>query len=362
MHLDRHLKKKQLTTKRYDRTIMRYRDDSIREEKMKLVFGALAALSLVASPAMSKTVLKVSSYLPPKHTFTRAVEAWGKTLEEKTNGELSVQVFPAGQLGPVNRQFDLVASGAADAAIILNSATPGRFPLTTLAGLPLSYPSAGNKSEITSRRLTELAPEYLSGEYPGMKILWMAVTPPLKINIKGREPSDLAALKGLRIRYAGEVFQQVLDKLGASPLPVPPAETSEALAKGIVDGATFPFEALQAFDLGPELNYSLEPGVASATFAFVMNQKTFDALTPEEQKAINETTGPDQAQAYGASWDQSEAKGKEYLEKNGVKIVTLSEDEQKKFHELVQPIVEAQIKAAAKNGAPAQAFYDAYTK
>jgi len=330
---------------------------------MKTTMSALAAILLLASPVGAKTVLKVSSYLPPKHTFTLAIEAWGKELEAKTNGELGVEVYPAGQLGPVNRQYDLVTSGAADAAIILNSATPGRFPMTELAGLPLSYPSAGDKSALTSKRLTELAPQYLAGEYPDTKILWMAVTPPLKLNLKDKEPVSLDALKGLRIRYAGAVFQQVIDKLGASPMPVPPAETSEALAKGIIDGATFPFEALAAFDLGPELKYSLEPGVASATFAFVMGQKTYDGLAPEMQKAIDDTTGAAKAEAYGASWDDGEQKGRNYLDQHGVTVVTLPPEEQAKFRELVKPIVDASIKAVSDGGNPAaQEFYDAYVK
>jgi TRAP-type transport system periplasmic protein len=329
---------------------------------MKFQSCAFLALMIAAGP-VSAEVLKVSSYLPPKHTFNMAVQAWGEELSKLTDGALTVEIYPAGQLGPVNRQFDLVTSGAADAAIILHSATPGRFPMTELAGLPLSHPSAGDASAISSARLTELAPEYLAAEHAGTKILWMAVTPPLKIHLANTDPTSLDALKGLRIRYAGEVFQQVLDKLGASPLPVPPAEVAEGLAKGIIDGAMFPFEATAAFDLGPELKYSLEPGIASATFAFVMSQATYDGLTPEMQKAINETTGPDRAAAFGASWDASEAKGRSYLtDTHKVQVVTLSAEEQTKFQDLVKPIIEQQITAAASGGAPAQAFYDAYTK
>ncbi|OCX66246.1 hypothetical protein BFP70_05960 [Thioclava sp. SK-1] len=329
---------------------------------MKMLIGGLCAAYLTISAAQAETVLKVSSYLPPKHTFTEAVTQWGADLSAATNGELRVEVYPAGQLGPVNRQFDLVSSGAVDAAIILHSATPGRFPLSSLAGAPFSHPAAGDSSAITSRRFTELAPE-LAGEHPRTKILWMGVTPPLKINLAKTDPTDLAALKGQRMRYAGEVFQQVLDKMGAVPMPVPPAETAESLAKGIVDGALFPYEAVMAFDLGPELNYSLEPGLASVTFAFVMNQRSFDGLTPEQQAAVVETTGPERAAAFGAQWDANEQKGRSYLvDANKVTIVSMNDAQQAQMKTLVTPIIDAQIDAAQAKGQPARAFYDAYVK
>jgi len=328
---------------------------------MKYISCALLALTVSACPLVAET-LKISSYLPPKHTFTEAVAAWGKEVSAQTGGAVTFEVYPAGQLGPVNRQFDLVASGAADAAIILHSATPGRFPLSELAGLPLTHPQAGDSSAVASRRLTELAPQYLAGEHPKVHILWMAVTPPLKISLAKTDPETLAALKGQRIRFAGAVFQQVLDKLGAAPLPVQPADVSESLSKGIIDGAMFPYEALQAFDLGPELKYSMEPGIASATFAFVMNEKVYEALPPEVRKVVDATTGPEAAAAFGAKWDESETKGKAYLAAHEVKIVTLSDEEQKKFRDLVRPIIDAGIAETAKRNPDAQAFYDAYVK
>jgi TRAP-type C4-dicarboxylate transport system substrate-binding protein len=176
--------------------------------KLKTIATALllAAATHVggAGLAMAET-LKISTFVPPKHAFNRMLTAWGEELAEKSGGELTVEIFPAGQLGPPPRQFDLVRSGAADISVVLHGATPGRFPMSELAGLPLSAPSAGNQSTIMSKRLTELAPEYLADEHAGTRILWMAVTPPLMLHVKGFDPSDLSNLEGKRIRYPGQV-------------------------------------------------------------------------------------------------------------------------------------------------------------
>lgn len=326
---------------------------------MKISHIALAGALAVASAGMAAAeTLKVSTFLPPKHTWNKAITAWGEELKEKSGGKLDVEIFPAGQLGPPPRQFDLVRSGGADLSVILHAATPGRFATTELAGLPLTTPSAGNTSEIMSRRLTELAPEYLAAEHGGTKIMWMAVTPPLKIHLTKTDPSDLSSLSGLRIRYAGAVWQKVIEALGASPVPVPPAESADAMGKGVVDGASFPFEAAMAFDLAPVSEYSLEPGLASATFALVMNQATYDGLSPDLQKLIDETTGPDRAAWYGARWDASEAHGRQYMVDAGINIVTLGADALAGLAETFAPII-AGATANVDGGAD---FVAAYTK
>lgn len=327
--------------------------------------AALAVAVLVASTvpgAAFAETLKVSTFVPPKHAFNRMLTAWGEELSEKSGGELTIDLFPAGQLGPPPRQYDLAATGAADIAVALTATTPGRFPIAELAALPLSYPSQGTDSATSSQRLTELAEEYLAAENPGTKILWMAVTPPLKINLKGDKPASLADLEGKRIRYAGKVFQTMIEELKASPMPVSPPEVSESLSKGVIDGATFPYEAIMAFDLGGIVDYAIEPGMASAVFSVVMNEDKFNSLSPEHRQLMIDTTGPARAKAFGAMWDEGEAKGREYILSKGVEVIVLEGAELDKLTSLVEPIIENTIQAVEDDGKPGRAFFEAYTK
>ena len=177
-----------------------------------LTLAAMAATSMFVAPAMSETIeLKVSHFLPPNHTFQKAMVAWGEELAKESNGRLKLQIYPAGQLGGgPNRQFDAARNGIVDIAISLHGATPGRYPMTELASLPFASPSAGMNSAVTSKRLTELAPIYLANEHKGLKILWMAVTPPLMFFTKV-PIHKVADFKGLRIRYAGTQFKNIIE-------------------------------------------------------------------------------------------------------------------------------------------------------
>lgn len=328
----------------------------------KAVFTAAFFVGASFSSIALAETLKVSTFLPPKHAFNRMLTKWGEEISSKTNGELKIDLFPAGQLGPPPRQYDLAATGAADIAVVLTATNPGRFPMAELAALPLSYPSAGTASSISSARLTSLADKYLTAENPGTKVLWMAVTPPLKINVSGDKPTSLADLSGKRIRYAGKVFKTLIENLGASPMPVPPGQVSESMSKGVIDGATFPYEAVMAFGLGDVVKYSVEPGMASAVFSVVMNENKFKALSPAHQKVILDTTGVARAKAFGAMWDAGEAKGRKYLDAKGIEVIKLEGAELNKLTAMVKPIIEATVKATQDSGKPAREFFEAYTK
>lgn len=321
--------------------------------------GAVAALGSASRAAT--TSLKVSHFLPPNHTFQRELVKWSDVLAERSQGQLKLDIFPASQLGPINRQFDLVRNGVADIAVGLHGATPGRFPMTDLVSLPYVAPKSGSNSAIASRRLTELAPTYLAAEHPGTKILWMAVTNPLMFHTSKRPITRLEDFKGLRIRYAGEQFAQIIPLLGAVPLAVPPAETADSLAKGIIDAATFPYEACQSFDLGTVLKYSLEPGVSSSTFAVVMNPAKFSSLAPELQALIEQTTGTPMAESFGSAFDASERSGHDYMVAKGVQIARLAEPEVARIKDILAPLKDKAVASLDRAGKPARALLDAYT-
>lgn len=322
---------------------------------------SLLVLSGPSAAIAQNYELKVSHYLPPNHTFQKALDLWSDELQAASGGRLKLRIFPASQLGPVNRQFELAANGTADIAVGLHGATPGRFAITETASGPFVFPSAGLSSAITSRRLTELAPTYLAKEHANLKILWMAVTPPLMFFTK-TPVLKLADFKGQKIRYAGSNFKQIIEAIGAVGVPVPPAETTDAMSKGIIDGATFPYEGAASFDLGIAARYVVEPGVSSATFAVVMNPAKYNELPDDLKALIDKTTGPDRAEWFGKMWDDAEKAGKESIIAKGVKINLLAGNELAEIKKTVASINENYVAELEKKNLPARAFYQAYVR
>lgn len=320
--------------------------------------GVVTAFSAPALAQAQAIELKATHFLPPNHAFHKELTRWGDELAKKSNGRLTVKVFPSGQMGPTPRQFDLVRTGVADVGVGLSGASPGRFPMTEVSNLPFAV----NESARSSKAMTELAPKYLTQEYAGVRILQIVLTPPLKFHMAKAKLNTLADFKGLRIRYAGELFAESIKAFGGAPVAVPPGETVDAMGKGTVDGAMFPHEGAQSFQLSTVAKYSYEPGINAASFFFIMNPATYDKLPADLRALIDQTTGPAAAERIGKDLDNAEVEGKAHLTSKGVTLVTFPEPMQVEMRNVVKPIIETTLGKLEAKGQPARQLYDALLK
>ena len=326
--------------------------------------AAAALLIAAAAPtqAQQPLELKVSHYMPPSETVHLVLEDWAKELERRSGGRLKLRIYPASQLGPVQRQFDLARNGQADMAVGLTGATPGRYPLTEIASLPFAAPSTGATSAAMSRRLTELGPKYLAGEFQGLHLLWLGMTPEVSFFTSKREIDGEADLRGLKMRFQGEGNAKILRRFGAVPLQVPPGDVADAMGKGVIDGALFNYEAAESYGLTPVTRHVMEPGFVAATLILVMNAERYDALPPDLRAIIDDTTGPAAAAELGRRWDEAEQHGRQSMLAANVKVNTLSPDGLAHLKETLKALEVEEVAALDKTGKPASQFYADFTR
>jgi TRAP-type C4-dicarboxylate transport system substrate-binding protein len=325
--------------------------------------SAVLTAGLTTGAARAQTIeLKLSHFIPPNHTFHKWALAWADRLAKESNGRLKITIYPNGQLvGPPNRQFDAARNGITDMAFVLHGVTPGRYPTTELVNLAFSWPKAGSGSAITSKRLTELAPTYLAKEHEGLHILWMAVAMPVVVQSK-IPIAKLDDFKGVKIRYAGAQNRKLFETMGAVPLLIAPPESQDALAKGVIEAASFPYEGALSLDLAAVAKHATEPGMATAPFAFVMNPAKYNSLPPDLRELIDKTSGPAAAEEYGKQWEAAEKHGRDEFIKQGVQIHTLSDADVAEIKKRMAPHIEEAIAAVDKAGKPGRKFFEEYTK
>lgn len=328
------------------------------------LIGAAFAVSLASFGAAAQTIeLKVSHYLPPNHQMHKNLEAWGEELSKRSNGRLKLAIFPAAQMGPMPRQYDLARTGVADIAFFLHGALPGRFPLTEISHLPYAFnrgEGAAAKALSTAEAsgiLTELSGK-LAAEHEGTKPLYFIAAPTLSLFFNKPAVRSPAGLRGLRMRHNGPIASAILEAWGATPAAVPPAELSDSLAKGTIAGMFFNYEAAKSFQMAESVKSVTQLDAAAGTFALVMNAEKYKSLPDDLRKLIDETTGPDAARKVGAIYDQAEDDGRKYLRAANVEILELTGPERAAFEELAKPITASFIARAEAKGAKAKQFYD----
>lgn len=326
------------------------------------LLAAGAAVAMVSgSKAFAQTVeLKLSHYVPPSHTIHQELLRWADEMDKKSNGRLKISIFPAGQMGPMTRQYDLVRTGVADIAYFLHGATPGRFPMTELAQLPYAFnPDGGNavSSAEASALFTGMASQLVK-EYEGTKLLFVIAEPNLSLMFNKASVRKPADLKGMRLRHNGPLAAKMIEALGATPAAVSPVELADALEKGTVKGMVFNYEAAQAFQMASAVTSVTELNFNAVTLGLAINEKKYESLPADLRKLIDDSMGVGAARRFGAKFDDAEAAGRRYFVDKKVEIIMPTAEEAQAFRTPLMPLVAQGVEAVQAKGLPARAFFD----
>ncbi len=299
--------------------------------------------------------LKASLFPPPANGAVKVIKAWGKTLADKTGNRVTVEVFPSGQMGPPNRQYDLVRDGVADLAWVLHGFTPGRFPLTDIANLPGMFSSSA-QATATLRRIRD----QLVAEHKGVRVLGLVASAPLVVMTRSKAVVKIADIKGLRLRLPSAMTAGAIRSLGGASVAVPPAEMGEALSKGVIDGIVTSAEAAASFRLFETVKYVSDMNMGTATFAFVMNPGAYDRLPNDAKAALDSISGEYVERQNVEEFEATEAAARTTAKAAGVEFVTPDAGSAKELSAALKAyqgtVIAKMVSDGVKN---AQVFYDA---
>ncbi|TNF61115.1 MAG: TRAP transporter substrate-binding protein, partial [Burkholderiales bacterium] len=209
---------------------------------------SIASLALAATASMGafaqEVTLRFHQFLPPQATVpSKAILPWAKKIEEDSKGRIKVQMFSSMQLGGTPPQlFDQARDGVVDIVWTLQGYTPGRFPKTEVFELPFM---AGLSAEKTSRALWDYVQKNAMDEYKDVHVLAFHTHGPGLFHTK-QPVTGLESLRGMKIRGGTRIVNNMLTKLGATPVGMPVPAVTEALSKGVLDGTTIPWEVAPA--------------------------------------------------------------------------------------------------------------------
>ncbi len=274
----------------------------------RLIFAAVLAASGSLVPAHAQE-LKFAHFVPPQHTITASlIEPLAKGVAAATNGELTIRVFPGGELGagPVE-QYVRALQGVADITFGLQGYTSSQFRKSMVVELPGVVPDGGAGYAM----LWNAYAGHLAGEFPGTRPLALWVSEPNVMIMKDRVVRAPADLAGLKIRVAGAVAAEVVTALGATPVQMPIPQVYNALQTGLIDGVFTGSSAIADFKLDEVANsYTIGAPLGRISFYVVMNQARYDGLSAVAKAAIDANSGRGLSKSAEDAWH---AKGRKAI-------------------------------------------------
>jgi TRAP-type C4-dicarboxylate transport system substrate-binding protein len=307
-----------------------------------LAAGAILALGAGAASAQKQT-LRMAYWAGPAHHMVKTQEAWIKTIEAASGGNLTVEVDKAALAKP-DGQYDLVKNGVRDMVWHVPAYTRGRFDLLSAGEIPFLCPSA----TVCSPALWKWYHKHglADKEFTDTKLLNIFVHGPGTIHTL-KPVKTLEEIKGIKIR-AGGAGVPISQALGMSAISMPATEAHEALSRGTVDGVLFPWEAIDSFRLAELTKAHLEipGGLYTATFVIVVNKDSFAKLSPANQAALMKASGEAGSALFGKAWDAADAVGRDGAKKRGNTIQTLAPAELERWRPMLKFVRDEWLKKA----------------
>lgn len=251
-----------------------------------LVFGMNVGVQ-----AKAKT-LRYGHMNAPDATGGIMADSFAKLVEEKTNGELKVQVYPSSQLGSLQEQVEMVAAGtmafhhttwgALSALMEEFGAFDTPFLVTNVEDLlkvidPYTSPIMKRLNE---KLIAEKGVRILFSNYGGTRTL--------TCNKAVYTPDDLQGEKIRCIPFP--VFVTAVKGLGAIPTPIDWADVPTALATGTVLGQENPVNLIYNNKFYETQKYLVLTNHLIGSGPCMINEKAWQGLTPEQQEALVEVS------------------------------------------------------------------------
>jgi TRAP-type C4-dicarboxylate transport system substrate-binding protein len=141
---------------------------------------------------------------------------------------------------------------------------------------------------------------------------------------------------------------------------MPAGQIYNALDRGVVDASMIPMSAALDFKLIEVARYfTVNAPLGRSPFLVAMNRSRYDKLPADLRKIIDDTTGLSLSLKGAQTYDTQNRAAIEAATKDR-ELITLSADENRRWRQAFQPLINSKADEGEKAGLPARAMLSAY--
>lgn len=307
---------------------------------------AMAGFLATAHAADKHVTLKLSHWVPPTHPLQAAIEDWANGVKAESGGTITSVIYPAQQLGKAFDHYDMARDGIADVAYVNPGYQPGRFPIIAAGELPFLFKDGHTGTEA----LDAWYRKYAAREMPDVHFCLAFVHDPGTLHSLKKivVPSDI---RGLKLRPSDGTIGTWVTDLGGTNIQASAPEARDVLARGVADGIFFPWGSTVLFGIDKVVKYSIDVPMYVSTFVWVMNKARYDALAPDQKKAIDDHCTTAWAERFAGPWADFEHAGiAKVSHEPGHVMVELSPAQLKLWKQSAEPLHKSWAASVRRKG------------
>lgn len=290
------------------------------------------------------TTLRLSTYVNEVDIRYEGFKKFAELVEQKTDGRVTVQIFPSATLHGWSEGVDAVQGGVSDISWI---PADKRLPCYRVTSL---YPVAINlegQIELDSDYAELIKPEAASVD----------LIPVINSNYSYDQEwwfeeriDSLGKLDGKLVRSIGPLVSMMIETWGGKPVFVAPKEVFQSAERGVVDGINMGVATYSSWKLWSVMPYMVNANLFYGNIQYMMNKSKFDNLSAADQQAVLDAGKESETwlKPRYESW-VDERVGNAVM-KGGGAAVSVSQDQRMELIDSVQKKWDKEVDAAC--GAP----------
>lgn len=301
------------------------------------------------------------SYMAGENTSIGQLWTWWlDEVEKRSDGSITFERFWDATLLKSTDTIEGLRDGRADVAQVLPTVYAGRFPLSSVGELPFTSSNAPAVADALRELSSSDTP--LREEWTSQGVVPLAWSVGASSALATEEPIRTAAdLKGKRIR-ANDRGGKVLGAVGANLINIELADIYGSMERGLIDGIYgIPFSFAGPLKYPEVADHFTDLGIGVSTVnGLAMSQQTWDRLSPEQQRVIEEVNAeaPAKVGEFEAQFDQASC---EAVKEADDELFVLPEAESGKIERAGKDaVVDEWKEAVEKAGAAPDEFYESY--
>ncbi len=292
-----------------------------------------------------------------RRAFTEHVHKLGELLEQKTNGEFTLNISYGG-LSKNRENLDGISIGAFEMAQFCAGYHADKNRVVTVLELPfLGVENLAQEVAVSAAVYAHPAATEEMAQW-NAKLLMTSPMPQYNLVGTGEPRTTLSDFEGMRVRATGGLGK-AFAAAGSVPTSVTATEAYQAMESGLVDTVAFAQHAHLSFGTINQADWwtaNLNPGTVNCPV--VVNIDAYESLSDAHREALDGSV-QEALDHYVANYGELLAKWDSVLAEKGVTKVEIRADVIDAFRaKAADPIRDAWIADMEAQGLPGQELYD----
>jgi TRAP-type C4-dicarboxylate transport system substrate-binding protein len=207
-------------------------------------------------------------------------------ITKGTDGRVKITCYHGAVLGPALQGLDMLETGVCDIVWTTTGFYPERFPVTDILGIPMLGCTESQTLTKAWWDAYEKDPEAFAPEYEGY-YPWIIHASPMNVLTSTKPINSLDDLNGLSIRVIAGPATTVVQKWGANPVSMSPADIYLSMEKGVIDAFLFDLSGINTWTMYEIANNVTNAGISVAPIMILFNADKWGQISPEDQAFIN---------------------------------------------------------------------------